>query len=129
MREVRQAKDFAISNFARDLIETIDTLDLALSAVPEASRTSDLPEKKDLVDLYNGLKMTEGALLNTLKKHGLEKVHPLGEKFDPNLHEATFQAKVEGKEAGTVFQVLRTGFLLNGRVVRAAVVGVIQAAE
>lgn len=128
-RDVRQAKDFAISSFARDLIETVDTLDLALSAVPEASRASDSPEKKDLVDLYNGLKMTEGVLLNTLKKHGLEKVHPLGQKFDPNLHEATFQAKVEGKEAGTVFQVVRTGFSLNGRVVRAAVVGVVQAAE
>ncbi|KAF8426026.1 GrpE nucleotide exchange factor, partial [Tirmania nivea] len=125
-REIRSAKDFAIQKFAKDLVETVDNMDLALNAVPEASRASSEPEKKDLVDLYNGLKMTEGILLNTLKKHGLEKVVPLGEKFDPNMHEATFQARVEGKEPGTVFHVMRTGFLLNGRVLRAAQVGVVQ---
>ncbi|KAF8473297.1 GrpE-domain-containing protein [Kalaharituber pfeilii] len=126
-REIRSAKDFAIQKFAKDLIESVDNMDLALNAVPEASRNSDAAENKDLVDLYNGLRMTETILLNTLKKHGLEKVNPLGDKFDPNIHEATFQAKIEGKEPGTVFHVQRTGFLLNGRVLRAAQVGVVQA--
>ncbi|KAI5809113.1 GrpE-domain-containing protein [Peziza echinospora] len=127
-REVRQAKDFAIQKFAKDLVESVDNMDLALSAVPEASRNSTSPEHKDLVDLYKGLRLTEKILLNTLKKHGLEKLNPLGEKFDPNMHEATFQARVEGKEPGTVFHVQRTGFTLNGRILRAAQVGIVQAA-
>ena len=58
--------------------------------------------------------------MQTLKKHGLERFDPSdkGEKFDPNLHEATFQTKVDGKEDGTVFMTQQKGFLLNGRVVR-----------
>ena len=58
--------------------------------------------------------------MQTLKKHGLERFDPSerGERFDPNLHEATFQTKVEGKEDGTVFMTQQKGFLLNGRVVR-----------
>ncbi len=64
--------------------------------------------------------MTERILMQTLKKHGLERFDPseVGEKFDPNLHEATFQTKVEGKEDGTVFMTQQKGFVLNGRVVR-----------
>ena len=64
--------------------------------------------------------MTSNILMATLKKHGLERFDPSveGGKFDPNLHEATFQTKVEGKEDGTVFHTQQTGFMLNGRVVR-----------
>ena len=64
--------------------------------------------------------MTERILMQTLKKHGLERFDPseAGEMFDPNLHEATFQTKVEGKEDGTVFMTQQKGFLLNGRVIR-----------
>jgi len=58
--------------------------------------------------------------MQTLKKHGLERFDPSenGEQFNPNLHEATFQTKVEGKENGSVFMTQQKGFLLNGRVVR-----------
>lgn len=62
--------------------------------------------------------MTEGILLNTLKKHGLEKIDPVGEQFDPNKHEATFQVPMPDKEPNTVFHVQQTGFVLNGRTVR-----------
>ncbi|KAF1991441.1 GrpE nucleotide exchange factor [Aulographum hederae CBS 113979] len=72
--------------------------------------------------------MTSTILLQTLKKHGLERFDPSveGEKFDPNLHEALFQTPMPGKEDGTVFHTQQTGFLLNGRVVRAAKVGVVK---
>jgi len=58
--------------------------------------------------------------MQTLKKHGLERFDPAeaGEKFNPNLHEATFSSPVEGKEDGTVFHTQQKGFLLNGRVLR-----------
>ena len=64
--------------------------------------------------------MTERILMQTLKKHGLERFDPSekGERFDPNLHEATFMTKVEGKEDGTVFMTQQKGFVLNGRVIR-----------
>ncbi|RPB05554.1 GrpE-domain-containing protein [Choiromyces venosus 120613-1] len=124
-REKKTARDFAIQKFAKDLVESVDNLDRALTTVPAESRTE---ENKDLMNLYNGLKMTEDVLLNTLKRHGLEKVDPMGQVFDPNKHEAVFQVPMSDKEPGTVFNVQQTGFALNGRTIRAAKVGVVAAA-
>lgn len=64
--------------------------------------------------------MTDGILMQTLKKHGLERFDPSveGEKFDPNLHDAQFMTKMDGKEDGTVFNTIQKGYILNGRVVR-----------
>jgi len=123
-RDKKNARDFAIQKFAKDLVDSVDNLDRALGAVPEQA-LADAEKNKELVDLYNGLKMTESILLGTLKKHGLEKVDPVGEPFDPNKHEATFQVPMPDKEPNTVFHVQQTGFLLNGRTVRAAKVGVV----
>ncbi|KAI5800027.1 GrpE-domain-containing protein [Geopyxis carbonaria] len=123
-RDKRTARDFAIQKFAKDLVDSVDNLDRALSAVPEESRTN-AEKNKELVDFYNGLKMTEEILLNTLKKHGLEKINPVGEEFDPNKHEATFQVPMPDKTPNTVFHVQQTGFMLNGRTIRAAKVGVV----
>ncbi|EPS45066.1 hypothetical protein H072_1007 [Dactylellina haptotyla CBS 200.50] len=123
-RDVKAAKDFAIQKFARDLIESIDNLDRALTAQPQASTDA----AKDLQNLHDGLKMTETVLMNTLQRHGLERFDPINEKFDPNLHEAIFEAPMEGKDAGTVFHVQSKGFSLNGRVLRAARVGVVKSA-
>lgn len=80
---------------------------------------------KELANLYDGLKMTETILMQTLKKHGLERFDPSenGEQFNPNLHEATFQTPVEGKDNGSVFMTQQKGFMLNGRVIRVSVPG------
>ena len=63
--------------------------------------------------------------MQTLKKHGLERFDPSenGEQFNPNLHEATFQTPVEGKEHGSVFTTQQKGFILNGRVIRVSISG------
>lgn len=118
------ARSFAIQKFAVDLLESIDNFDRALSVVP-AEKLADGPEtNKDLLELHQGLKMTENILLNTLKKHGLERFDPSdsadgkASKFDPKLHEATFMAKVEGKENGDIMFVQSKGYSLNGRVLR-----------
>ena len=119
-RDQAQARDFAISRFARDLLESIDNLDRALSTVPPQSLGKE-DSNQDLENLYNGLKMTDTVLMQTLKKHGLERFDPAkgeGEKFNPNLHEATFRTPIEGKEDGTVFMTQQKGFMLNGRVIR-----------
>lgn len=129
------AKQFAIQRFAADLLDSIDNLDRALVSVPkesvtESSTADASPDyKKDLLSLFSGLKMTEEILLGTLKKHGLERFDPTegeGRKFDPNTDEATFFTKVEGKQDNDVFFVQSKGFKLNGRVIRAAKVGVVK---
>lgn len=106
----------------------MDNFDRALSMVPEerlkAAKEND--ELKDVVQLHEGLKMTENILMNTLKKHGLERFDPAGEKFNPNEHEATFMSPQEGKDDNTVFYVQQKGFKLNSRVLRAAKVGVVK---
>ncbi|KAL9113261.1 MAG: hypothetical protein Q9227_002596 [Pyrenula ochraceoflavens] len=130
-RDMDSARQFAIQRFATDLIESIDNLDRALASVPaDAIKEEDpeAPPNKDLLSLHGGLKMTSEILMQTLKKHGLERFDPIevGRKFDPNLDEATFMTKAEGKEDGDVLMTQSKGFLLNGRVLRPAKVGVVR---
>ncbi|KAI9838155.1 MAG: Replication factor C (RF-C) subunit [Thelocarpon superellum] len=120
-RDVHAARDFAIQRFAKDLIDSVDNLDRALSTVPETSlKPSEKEANTDLVNLYDGLRMTETILMQTLEKHGLKRFDPSveSEPFNPNLHEATFQTPVDGKEDGTVMLTQQKGFTLNGRVLR-----------
>jgi molecular chaperone GrpE len=124
-RETKAAKDFAIQRFARDLVESVDNLDRALSTVAPEKLNGD---NQDLTSLHEGVKMTDGILINTLKKHGLERFDPAeaNEKFDPNVHEAVFMAPQPGKEDNVVFFTQQKGFMLNGRVLRPAKVGVVK---
>lgn len=126
-RDIQTARDFAISKFATDLIESVDNFDRALANITATTASSSSngengsSSNKELQNLYDGLKMTEKILMQTLKKHGLERFDPSqepGTKFDPRLHEATFQTKVEGKKDGDVIMVQQKGFMLNGRVLR-----------
>lgn len=143
-REKEQARDFAITKFAKDLLETVDVLSLALKSVPKeviapqessdasaaSSSSSDPPAEKTaeayLKDLYEGVESTQRLLLNTLFKHHVKPYDPVGEKFDPNLHEALYQVPIPGKEGGTVFDCQKTGYMIKDRVLRAAQVGVVQ---
>jgi len=129
-RDMQTAKDFAIQKFAKDLVDSVDNLDRALAMVPEEklNATEKTEHLQDLVSLYEGLKMTESILMTTLKKHGLERFDPSveGEKFNPNEHEATFMTPMQGKEDNTVFHTQQKGFKLNGRILRAAKVGVVK---
>ncbi|KAK1754608.1 GrpE-domain-containing protein [Echria macrotheca] len=125
-RDMKAARDFAIQKFAKDLVDSVDNFDRALTMVPEeklnaAEKTEHL---QDLVNLYEGLKMTESILMQTLKNHGLERFDPAGEAFNPNEHEATFMAPMPDKEHNTVIHTQQKGFKLNGRVLRPAKVGV-----
>ncbi|KAL2127700.1 hypothetical protein VTI74DRAFT_10304 [Chaetomium olivicolor] len=127
-RQMKQSRDFAIQAFAKDLVESVDNFDRALTMVPEeklnAKEKSE--HQQDLVNLYEGLKMTETILLQTLKKHGLERFDPHGEVFNPNEHEATFMTPMPDKEHNTVIHTQQKGFKLNGRILRPAKVGVVK---
>ncbi|KAL6727894.1 hypothetical protein Aduo_009732 [Ancylostoma duodenale] len=124
-KQTEEAKVFAIQGFCKDLLEVADVLDLAVDSVkPEQLKTAD----KTLVDLHEGIVMTRTVLLKTFKKHGLVPVSPLGEKFDPNLHEAVFQvpAGPDAKaEPGHIMHVSKIGYCLKERPIRAAQVGVV----
>lgn len=126
---MKAARDFAIQNFAKDLVESVDNFERALSTVPpERLKPSEQPDEctQDLINLYEGLKMTESILMQTLKKHGLERFDPQGEPFNPNEHEATFMTPMPDKEHNTVMHVQQKGFKLNGRILRPAKVGVVK---
>ncbi|KAK9778679.1 putative GrpE protein-like protein [Seiridium cardinale] len=129
-RDQKTARDFAIQKFAKDLVDSVDNLDRALTMGQEKIKALEGTEQKneDLASFYEGVKMTEGLMLQTLTKHGLERFDPEGEKFNPNEHEATFMTPMPGKEDNTVFHVQQKGFKLNGRVLRAAKVGVVKSA-
>lgn len=124
-RDMDGARNFAIQRFAKDLLDSIDNLDRALLAVPaEKLNAAPTEENKALLDLVTGLKMTENILMSTLQKHGLERFDPgeqvegKAQKFDPNLHEATFMAPSKDLEDGDVMYTQSKGFRLNGRVLR-----------
>ncbi|KAI0449623.1 GrpE-domain-containing protein [Xylaria acuta] len=126
-REVKAARDFAIQRFAKDLVESVDNLDRALTMGQEKMKVEEGKEPNvELNNFYEGVKMTEGNMLSTLSKHGLDRFSPEGEKFDPNEHEATFMTPMPGKEENTVFHVQQKGYKLNGRILRAAKVGVVK---
>ncbi|KAI1364224.1 GrpE-domain-containing protein [Xylaria arbuscula] len=126
-REVKAARDFAIQRFAKDLVESIDNLDRALTMGQEKMETKEGKEvNADLNNFYEGVKMTEISMLQALSKHGLDRFNPHGEKFNPNEHEATFMTPMPDKEENTVFHVQQKGYKLNGRVLRAAKVGVVK---
>ncbi|OCH93374.1 GrpE-domain-containing protein [Obba rivulosa] len=141
-REKEQTRDFAITRFASDLLETVDVLEMALKSVPQSalqnppatpsssdSSLADSPQKTSeqyLSELVTGVEMTHRLLLQTLFRYGVKPFDPTGDKFDPNRHEALFQAPIPDKEPGTVFDCQKTGYTIKDRVLRAAQVGVVQ---
>jgi molecular chaperone GrpE len=103
-----------------------DILSFAVKATPEHLRksTSEEPTAKALRDLFSGLTMTQAEFIKILKRHGIETLDPVGQKFDPNLHEALFEIPDPSGDAGVVKVVQKIGYTLNGRVIRPAQVGV-----
>ncbi|CAF0944254.1 unnamed protein product [Didymodactylos carnosus] len=120
---VDDAKIYGIQGFCKDLLEVADILNLAIINTPKDKKMND----KDFANLYQGLTMTEEKMQKIFTKNGLIQISPAeGEKFNPNFHEALFQTKIPNKESGTIVQVMKNGYRLHERVIRAAQVGVAQ---
>ncbi|KAJ1362139.1 hypothetical protein KIN20_021570 [Parelaphostrongylus tenuis] len=127
IKQIEEAKMFAIQGFCKDLLEVADILDLAVNSVKAEELESG---DKALVDLHKGIVMTKTVLLKVFKRHGLQALSPIGEKFDPNLHEAVFQVPVSDEtkvEPGHIMHVAKVGYLLKERPIRPAQVGVVVA--
>ncbi|KAM6949049.1 grpE protein homolog 1, mitochondrial isoform 2-T2 [Aplochiton taeniatus] len=110
-----------IQGFCKDLLEVADILEKATESVPKEEVSNNNPHLKNL---YDGLVMTEVQMQKVFTKHGLVKLNPEGEKFNPYEHEALFHAPVEGKEPGTVAVVTKVGYKIHSRTLRPALVGV-----
>ncbi|GIY38583.1 grpE protein homolog 1, mitochondrial [Caerostris darwini] len=123
-REITDAKQYGIQGFVKDLVDIADVLGKATESVPkEALKSGD----SHLKNLFEGLRMTEAQLLTTFKRHGVTQINPIGEKFNPNFHEALFEQVDPDKESGTIGTVTKVGYKLHERVVRPAMVGVVKA--
>ena len=119
-REIADARAYAITNFARDMLNVADNFQRAIDSVPAEAREGDAALKA----LVEGVELTEREMLKTLERYGVKRLDPQGEKFDPNLHQAMFEVPNADVPSGTVVQVVQTGYVIGERVLRPALVGV-----
>lgn len=120
IKEREDASKFAVSSFAKDILNVADNLRRALDVMPK----DQAQQNEHLQSLINGIEATERELLRAFEKNGIQKVEPHEELFDPNFHEVMFEAPIPDKPAGTIIQVLEPGYVLNGRILRPARVGI-----
>lgn len=120
LRDRADAGKFAVSSFARDLLSVSDNLRRALESITEEL----LEQDPAIKNLNSGIEATERELLRCFEKNGIKKTIPIDQKFDPNFHEVMFEAPMPGKPNGSIIQVIEPGYIINGRILRPARVGV-----
>ena len=123
-REKAEATLYAATNFARDILSVSDNMSKALE-LAHADAIKDAPEA--VKNLVAGVEVTNRELLNVFERHGIKRIDPKGEKFDPNLHEAMFEIPSKDHPPGTIIDVMRAGFSIGDRLLRPALVGVAKA--
>lgn len=123
-REKAEAALYAGTNLARDLLSVADSLSRALAAVPEAERVIVDEVMKKFLD---GIEMTERELLNVFQRHNIRRIETVGQKFDPNFHQAMFEVPTSERPPGTVMQEVQAGYAVGERCLRPALVGVAKA--
>lgn len=117
-KETEEAGKYAIAKFAKDVVEVSDNFERAISSVP-AEATHDNPVLKSLLD---GVTMTERAFLGVLESHGVKRISPKDEMFDPHRHQAVMEKEDKAVPSGTVLQVYQPGYMIADRVLRPAMV-------
>jgi molecular chaperone GrpE len=120
-REAADARTYAVAAFARDMVSVADNMRRALDAVPPELRGDADAGVKALIE---GVELTGRELAKALEKHGIKKLDPAGQKFDPNFHQAMFEIPDASVAAGTVVQVVQEGYVIGDRVLRPALVAV-----
>ncbi len=117
-REKSELAKFAISKFALDMVGITDNFERAISSVPQQEVETDAVLK----GLVEGIEMTERAFQQALERHGVKRLTPDGEQFDPHRHQAVLEQDNPGVAAGTVLQVFQAGYVIDDRVLRPAMV-------
>ena len=117
-QEIEKNNKYAISNFAKNLLSVADNLDRALKSIPE--------DKKDdcehLKNLLTGVEMTQRELDKVFEKFGIKKMDIIGTKFDPNYHQVIQEVEDKEKPNGTIISELQSGYMINDRILREAMV-------
>ncbi|MGL9717485.1 MAG: nucleotide exchange factor GrpE [Wolbachia sp.] len=109
-KQISDAGDYAVTKFARDMIDSCDNLRKVMEIL------------KDDDPVHEGIKVAHQKIMNDLKKHGIEEIDPIGEPFDSNLHQAVVEREDNEKEVGTIVEVLQTGYSIKSRLLRPAMV-------
>ncbi|MFV0472637.1 MAG: nucleotide exchange factor GrpE [Pikeienuella sp.] len=121
-RDRKDAETFGGAKLARDLLSVHDNMARALAAADDAARAS-------AAGLIEGVELTQRELLSAFAKNKIEPIEPAaGDRFDPNRHQAMFEAPIPGAPAGAIIEVMQSGFSIAGRLLRPALVGVAAAA-
>jgi molecular chaperone GrpE len=119
-REKEETAKYAVTRFARDIVNVGDNFQRAIDAVPAGAAEQDAALKSFL----EGVTMTERELLNVLERYGIKRIQPINEPFNPHLHQAVMELQRTDVPAGTVVQVFQAGFTIEDRVLRPAMVAV-----
>lgn len=119
VKDREDAGKYAVQNFARDMLAFSDNFHRAMGAIPP-----ELAEDEKVAGVVAGLDAMDRELLSVFERHGIKKIEPLDEPFNPNFHEVMFEAPIPGKPGGIVIQVVEAGYVLNDRLLRAAKVGI-----
>lgn len=125
-REKAEATLYAATNFARDLLSVADNMGRAIAAVPPEERNS---TDQATQNLLAGVEVTERELLNVFQRYNIRKLATVGQKFDPNMHQALFEVPTSESAPGTVVQEVQAGYAIGDRCLRPAMVGVAKAAS
>jgi molecular chaperone GrpE len=120
-REKNEASQYAVTKFARDMLGIADNFARALAAAPAEIRAAADPQIRAVLD---GVEATDRQLISTLESHGVKLIDTSDGKFDPNLHQAIAEVPGNGKPAGSIVDVVQTGYIINGRLLRPAMVTV-----
>jgi len=113
-RDIENAHKYALKNFVENLLPIIDSMELGQTAAAADNAT--------LESIREGSALTMNMFVQVLEKNGLEQIDPVGEKFDPERHQAISMIEVEDAEPSSVIEVMQKGFRLNDRLVRPAMV-------
>ncbi len=120
-KDREDASRFAVTSFARDLLSMVDNFDRALNAITPDQKENAAPEWKNLME---GIESIHRGMQSTLSRHGIEKIDTKDQSFDPNLHEVLFEAPIPNVEKGKIIETIEAGYTINGRLLRAAKVGI-----
>jgi molecular chaperone GrpE len=117
-KDLESAHKFALNSFAKALLEVKDSMSMGLKTAQE--------EHAEIAQIVEGLEMTDKVFLATLEKFNIKAIDPTGETFDPELHEAVTMIPMPDKESNSVLETVQVGFTLNERLLRPAMVVVVQ---
>ncbi|MEO1647942.1 MAG: nucleotide exchange factor GrpE [Pseudomonadota bacterium] len=123
-KDIADARNYAATGFARDVLSVWDNLSRAVDAIPDSLR-----EDEKMKGLVVGIEATQRELEKVFKQHGIERVAAMGMPLDPNQHQAMIEIPSADQEPGTVVQEMQSGWMIKDRLLRPAMVGVAKKPE